>query len=482
MAQIKKYFPLILVCLLVLLFYGFISTLYFSQDDFFHLRVSQTNGSFKDFINLFSFRSFSERGGIYFYRPIFREGLFNIFYRFFGLNPFPFRALQLLIHLINTILVYKLIKFLSKRDRPSIIGSLIFGVSAANVGVLSYLAGGIQASGMTTFLLLSVIYFLKDKKLPAFLFFVLALASHELAVSFPFIVVGLIALKEKLSKKFFTQVIKDVWPYLAVSGIFLYLQAAVIGLPTTEAQYGLSFSISRILNSYSWYFAWSWGIPEMLLDFVGPGLKLNPNLMEFWGSYFKIIFPVFGALILILLLGIKKQLKNKFFWFFVFWFIAGISPVVFLPLHRSTYYLAFSLVGIAGMFGLIFESLYKERKTVAYLLVGCFLALSVMTICLSKKTYWAISRDRIARELIQDTKSIYPSLPKGAVVYFLNDPDYPIINEDWGGSAKQAKVVLSGSDALVLLYEDESLRVLYEGDELKNIEKFVFPVVAKIRI
>ena len=290
MPKLKKQFSLILICVLIVLFYGFISSLYFSQDDFFHLRVSQTNGSLKEFLDLFSFRSFSERGGIYFYRPIFREGLFNLFYQTFGFNPVPFRIFQLAIHLVNTLLVYKLFRLLTKKAILPFVAALVFGISAANIGVLSYLAGGIQASGMTLFLLTSAFLFLMNRKLSAFLFFVLALGSHELAISYPLILAGLILTKEKLGNKFFTRLAKELWPYILVVGLFLYFQVKVIGLPIAETEYGFSFSISRVLNSYVWYLAWSIGLPEMLLDFIGPGLKLNPNLMAFWGNYFKIIY------------------------------------------------------------------------------------------------------------------------------------------------------------------------------------------------
>ncbi|MBI4157552.1 hypothetical protein HY502_01775 [Candidatus Woesebacteria bacterium] len=482
MAKLKKQFSLILICVLIVLFYGFISSLYFSQDDFFHLRVGQTGGSLKEFLDLFSFRSFSERGGIYFYRPIFREGLFNLFYQTFGLNPVPFRIFQLAIHLVNTLLVYKLFRLLTKKEILPLVAALVFGISAANIGVLSYLAGGIQASGMTLFLLTSALLFLMNRKLSAFLFFVLALGSHELAISYPFILAGFILTKEKLGNKFLTRLAKELWPHILVVGLFLYFQVKVIGLPIAETEYGFSFSISRVLNSYVWYLAWSIGLPEMLLDFIGPGLKLNPNLMAFWGNYFKIIFPLFVGLLLLMVVGLRKQLKNKFFWLFTLWFVLGISPVTVLPLHRSTYYLAFSLVGIAGIIGLVFEELYSKRRALGYLLIGSFVALSLTTVFLSKKTFWAITRAKIAKDLILEVKNSYPSLPKGATVYFLNDPDYPVINEDWGGSAKQAKVVLSGSDALILLYRDESLKVLYEGESLESEGKYIFPLVAKIRI
>lgn len=474
MVKLKRHIPLILVCLFVIFFYTFVIRLYFAQDDFFHLRISQTDGNLREFLGLFSFHSFAERGGIYFYRPIFREGFFNLFYANFGLNPFPFRLFQLAIHLANTVLVYKLVKLLMDKKKISLFASLFFGLSAANVGVLSYLAGGIQATGMTMFLLLAMIYFLSQRRGLAFIFFILGLASHELAVAYPVVLAGMMLVKHKP--------VRQLWPYVLAVGVFLYLQVTIIGLPTSESQYGFSFSPARILNSYLWYFVWSLGIPEMLLDFVGPGLRLNPNLMNFWGSYFKIIFPLFGLLILMLLAGLKPYVKNRIFWFFLFLFTVGITPVVFLPLHRSTYYLAFSLVGIAGVTSMAFDHLYQKRKVLGYLIVGAFIGLNLITIRLSQKTFWAITRSKIAQELIIELKNTYPSLPKGATVYFLNDPEYPVINKDWGGSAKQAKVALSGSDALALLYKDEDIKVVYEGEGAIDAKAYVFPIVAKIRL
>ena len=464
-------FRLIAICLVVLLFYGFVLNLYFAQDDFFHLKVSQTTGTLKEFVNLFSFSEFSERGGIYFYRPVFREGLFNIFYRIFGLNPLPFRLTQLLIHLVNIFLVYKLIFRITRKTNVALISSLVFGLSAANIAVLTYLAGGIQASGMTMFLLLSMIYFSKFKFI-AFLFFVLGLASHELAVVYPLILVGLGIVEHRLKMRF-------IVPYLVTVLVYVFLQVKVIGLPLSEAEYGLSLSLPRILNSYVWYFAWSLSVPEMLLDFVGPGIKLNPNLMTYWGNYFKVIFPLFGAVLILLAIGLKDLIKNKLTWFFIFWFVVGISPVVFLPLHKSTYYLAPVLPAVGGILGLSFNRIYKKKRFLGYLFILAFIILSATTVNLSQTTYWAITRSGIAKNLIVDIKNAYPELPGGAIVYFMNDPDYPVINKEWGGSSKQAMVALSGSDALQLVYKDSSLRVYYEDSGPKPQEPF-FSLRAKI--
>jgi len=96
------------------------------------------------------------------------------------------------------------------------------------------------------------------------------------------------------------------------------------------------------------------------------------------------------------------------------------------------------------------------------------LFLNVVSIELGTNTYPSAQRGRMAHKLINDFRHQYPNLPKGAVVYVINDPDYPFISEDWHGSSYQASLILSGSDAFRLLYNDPSIEVLYQ-DFSKNL-------------
>ena len=469
---------------LVLFFYGSLLNLYISQDDFFHFRVALTDGSLKQFLELGTFRSFSERGGIYFYRPIFREYLYHIYYNLFGLSAAPFRITQFLIHFVNTVFVFILLRKLTSKA-ASFAGTLFFALVATNIGIISYLAGGIQVSGMMLFYLPGLYFFYKylesskvKFKIITFVLFVLALASHELALTFPFVLVGLCLYKFGLSKKIAIRALRDTFALFVISVLFVFLEVTVIGLPTGEAQYGFSLSPGKLINSYVWYFAWALGTPEMLLDFVGPGIRLNPNLMHYWGEYFKAIFPSLFLVLSIMLFSFKTSYKKKQFWLFVFIFIVGVLPVVFQPAHRQYYYLEVSLVGMAGIFGLTFEAL-KGKKLFAVLFVVVFLVLTKVSTDLSKTNYWAIQRANIAENLITDIKTKYPSLPKGAIVYFTNDPASPDLGLEWGKSAKQASVILSGSDALQLAYHDPSLQVYYEdfGEPPEDAQVFSIQAV-----
>lgn len=471
-------------------------TVYFSHDDFFHFKVSQTDRTLGGFLNLFGFHPFSERG-IAFYRPVFREALFNIFYGLFGLNHLPFRILSIAIHFVNVGLVYLLMQKLFQKRELALFVSFFFGITAANVGSLYYLAGGVQSLGVTSFVLLTLLSFWKWLEqggkwyLLSFFAFILALGSHELAVVTPLLLLGLLFVQKRLK-----QDVKATIPFFIVLSVFLYLDFFLIGFSSAEAQYQPTLSLKTILNSLSWYSIWAFGIPEMFIDFVEPGFKLNPNLMKFWGSYTSGIFFFAGLAVTIFTASavfvFRRAIKDRKFWFLLFWFPIALSPVLLLPLHKQTYYLTPALPAFWGAVGLVVFGAYswlKERRgAMTKVLAGAFLLslflLSVISIALADKTYPAANRGRMAQKLVNEVKVKYPNLPKGAAVYFTNDPNYPKISGDWGGSSKQAAFILNKEDALQLLYKDKTLRVFYEdlgGVPKDFLQDKVYSLVARIQ-
>lgn len=497
--MIKKLFPLLIIFItVIILYYPALST-YFSQDDFFHFKVSQTDGSLHGFLNLFGFHSFSERG-IAFYRPISRELLFSLYFPVFNLNPLPFRIFSFLIHFLNIYLVYIFVQKLFKKKSLAFFVSFFFGISAANVATLYYLAGGIQALLATTFTLSSLLYFqqyLRTKiikfKILSFLSFILGIASHEQAMIIPFLIFGLIYIFKPLKgiKKF----VFDLVPYFIVILIILYLEIFKIGFSSSEQQYQAVLNIKTAFNSLFWYTNWALGLPETLIDFVSPGFKLNPTLLRYWSNYYIFIFPAFFISIALLAfatvyLFIKKGrlLTNTIFLFNLIWFPLGLLPVLLLPLHKSTHYLTISLPAFWIIIGYIIFKFYHEFKNRSSVLSKIYLTviiislfvLSVTSAILGSTNYWAANRGKIAKQLINNVKITYPNLPKGAIIYFKNDPNYPYLTEEWGRSSKQASIILNGNDALQLLYKDLTLQVYYEDLKIPSPLENVYPAVAKI--
>lgn len=467
MIDLKKIILFLIIPITVLILYYPVIFTYFSQDDFFHFKVSLTDGSIGQFVNLFGFHPFSERG-IAFYRPIFREALFSTSYSLFGLNPYPFRILQFILLLLNSFLAYILIQEIFNNSKLSFFVAFFYAVSSAQVSPLYYLAGGIQVLGATTFLLLTLVFTLKQSAF-SFATFLLALGSHELASIIPFLISALFFVRFPFKKA-----LGKMWkvlPFFLALFIYLYLEITKIGFSAAEKQYQIVFNIKTILNSYMWYTGWALGLPEMLIDFVQPGFKLNPSLMRYWGNYYLVIFSAFfisllllAGAIVYLLIKKDKLFFNKKFLFFVFWFVFSLVPVILLPLHKSTQYLETGLVAFWTIIGLIILNVFKYKHTrifCAVLILSLF-TLSATSAILQRNTYWAAERGKYAKQLIKQITTAYPTLPKGSIIYFENDPNYPFVANEWGSSSKQTSLILNNADALRLIYKDPSLKVYYE--------------------
>lgn len=494
----KKFIPFIPIFIVVIILYYPVLSTYFSHDDFFHFKVSQTDGGLKEFFKFFTFQPFEERR-IAFFRPVFREVLYNSFYLLFGLNALPFRLLSFIIHFINIYLVFTLIEKVFKKKLISYFSTFFFAITSANVASFYYLAGGIQTQGVTTFILLTLIAFFnylktdKEKyKLASFLAFALALASHEQAALIPFLLAGLVLIENKNLTR-----LRELWPYFLVLSIYIYLNITIIGYSSQETQYKMTFNLKSTLNTLSWYSVWAMGIPEMLVDFLNPGFKLNPSLMKYWGNFFRVIFTAFAVSgFLAILNGLatlfkkRKTVLNKQFLFFTIWFPLGLLPVLFLPGHKSSHYLYPVLPAFWGTFGYVifqgFNFFKKYNLKIAQLELAIFtislFVLSATSAKLEETTYWAAARGRLAEKIINEVKNKYPELPKGSTIYFTNDPNYPFVSKDWGGTSKQAYYALNNQDALQLVYNDPSLKVYYkdEGESEYYPQDLIHTITAPI--
>lgn len=500
MKKIKRIWPLLSVFLAVLIIYYPVFGVYFGQDDFFHFKASLTDGSLKEFVKLFGFYRFEERG-YGFYRPIFREGLYNLYYLLFGLNSVPFRCLLFGIHFVNIWLVYNLMERMFENKKLSLFAAFFFGAGAVNVAGLYFMAAGVQIMGMTMFLLVAVnsfwIYLAKGGrkwKHLSLTMFLLALATHEMAVAIPLILSGMVMVEGKAGlKKMAYRLVKEVGLFFIILLPYLYLDLKYIGFSRGEVQYQHVFSIKTMINTMAWYGAWAWGLPEMLNDFVRPGLTLNSSLMRYWGNYFRVIFPAFFVSVgLSVIMAVviwrkeRKRLVDKKVWFLIAWFPVVILPVVFLPAHKLSYYLYPAMPAFWGVAGyvVIGGGELIRRRMVSRLIVGgvvgSLLVLTMVSARLGDRTYWMANRGRIAKRVMDQITEKYPKLPAEAVVYVKNDPDYPDISKEWGGTSRQAFYALSGSDAVQLWYQDLTVRVCYEDLGACPWGSELFEVTAKI--
>ncbi|MBU0572829.1 glycosyltransferase family 39 protein [Patescibacteria group bacterium] len=439
---------------------------FYTHDDFFLLKISKAN-SLAEFYNFFNFTQGPEGLGVY--RPLTTQAFYFLSNSVFNLNPFALHVISFITFFLVIYLVYKLVNMITKNDSIALFAAFLYATSATHYGHLYYLAT-YQELGLAVFCLLAVMLFIKfarkgDLKyyFLSVITYILALLSKETAIVIPGILI-LVYGYLKLRKDRVIPVRKFI---LALSGfviillIYLYFHFFLYGLAQGES-YIWDFS-PRFVNTLFWYGLWSFNLPEMLVDFMGPGLKFNPNLFRFWSKEIIPIFLFFGGImtsILYLALKVRKKLKKKDFQIIIFsliWFVLTLLPVLFLPLHKFTYYLTLPLIGVMLAISYLVE---KANVTDIFKLVfvSVWVILSIYTLHHTKETHW-ISQ---GAEVAKNAHTYFNEYEAGEKKMFV---DFYDTNEDeelpWSPS-ELVKVVLSQNNFFQVFFEDK-FELLQEG-------------------
>lgn len=441
---------------------------YFSQDDFFHLRIIMDK-NITDIPDFFT----SRLEGQTFYRPISRETYNLIMYKLFDLNPLSYHLVNLFLILTNAIFLILITKKLDKTFLTVFLSTFIFLVSSVHSIELYYLSS-IQTLLSTSLVLVSILFYIVyinfrhiNYFLASLLAFSVALLCHESAIILP----GFILILEAFyGGKFNVKSLAfKLIPYFILMIIFLISTTSITSLPSQKV-YQPNFNIKSILNTFGWYIAWSVGFPEMLVDFVKPGLKLKTEFMIWYKDYARIIFPIifiYSAVLFLLFFQLRETLiKNKFLIFSVLAFVISLLPFLFFPQHKFVYYLSLGSIWFSAIFGTILSTAWRYsliHKALVSLVILFLVLVSNRTTEINAKTYWAAKRAAAAKAILENFKKSYPNANKDTIFYIVDDPSYPDIAKEWGTSSQQVFYILSGSDALKLLYNKPSIKVYYEG-------------------
>lgn len=437
---------------------------FFSQDDFFHLKMSNA----RNLTDVLLFFSPQNPFGYTFYRPLTVQTFLFLARSFFGLNPLPFRLIIFLFFLSNVYLTYKLVGELSSNKRAGLGAAFLYGASSLHFATLSYISTFVDI-GAAFFFFMAIFFYLKEKKI-SLLFFILSLLSFETALCLPAVI---LAIEFFGNKKF-----KRTTAYFSILFLYVFFRLFVFELPQDRV-YSFIPSLKSVLNSVAWYGFWSAGMPENFTDFIGSGFRPTERFFEVFGWQGYAI--IFGGMFTLLSLafGSLKLLKGRkdrnFMAIFLFWFFAGLAPFIFWPQHKFVYYLEISLLGFCGLLSL---SISKLSKLHCSLVILIFLLTSIISVDFYKRNYWTVTRAKIAQNTLKEIREKYPTLPEGSVLYFKNDQNYKFISKDWGGTSSQVKVAISGCNGVHLIYNDWSLKCLFE-DDLEEIKDGYYSFTAK---
>ena len=427
---------------------------FFFQDDFFHLNISKAH-TLKEFLSFFEFRR-----DIIQYRPITMQLYFYINFLLFGFNTLGFRIENLAFLFGSYFLILKVIerilqdKFVAFLTATFWVLSSVYFMSIVWIGAAWLFVG-------TFFWLLTSLFFLnfqKKKKNIFYIFsiisFLLTIGSFEFSVTWPFIFAFYYFY---VLRNTFFKTIRIFAPFFLLVSIYLILRMFFIKAPEI-LEYKMSFDFVSIKTLF-WYLLGSFNIPEEFKkQIVNHLLLFNPKFFsEYWASVFKTFISGFLVFLLAILIPIiqifRKHLKANFriIAFSIFWFLTGISPVLFLPNHYFVMYLILPSVGIYFLMAYLLSSFGKKIFIIPTLIIWFFS--SYNTISFYKINSYQIEAQKFARTFYTEIKNEFPNLPKNSIVY------YPL-------ESSQKQLALENQEAIKAIYNDSSLSIYYNKEDL----------------
>jgi len=323
-----------------------------------------------------------------YYRPVLLLS-YAIDYSIWGMHPFGFNLLDVMLHILNAWLIFILLLFLlSLRNNSTaethplrqgsgqavraaapplprgelllaFLPALIFLVHPLNTEAVDYVSG--RADVMYAFfLLLALIFYFnfslapeKKKKIINYfaveIFFILSLLTKETAVVLPFLVllIELIFISEKSSWEKLKNAARNTWPLFAILIIYIILHFTVFNFA------GINGELPGCQGAYCSYNIWQRILVFLLVVlnyfkilFLPLGLHMERAVAEF-GSIYS--WKIFASLFIILVwatAAIKFWQREKgiafgFFWFFIMLApTSGIVVKVLYPTYEHFLYLA----------------------------------------------------------------------------------------------------------------------------------------------
>lgn len=446
--MLNKFGLLIIIVFSLLIFSPSLGN-FFWGDDWFLIETSKVD-SLKEFIDFFSFAQTSR--SVPFYRPISTNLFFYTFQTLFGLNIVFYRLFSLMLFGVSLYLIYKFSEIIFQNKIKQNLTLFIYGISAIHFNTIYYLSA-IADTFMVIFVSCSILFFFKaptfKNLILSLFFFILALGSKQTAVMTPFMIFVIVWFKRQ--RNYF----KIIWffPPLVLY-LFLHLMNPSLAV---ENSYIFDFSPIKILNTLFWYIAWSFGAPELLVDYISNGFKILPRFYNDFHIWSWIILGEAGILFASfcsLLFTTKRIHRVTILGAIIF--IISLLPVIFFPWHKFAYYLTLPLVGFSIALA---EVVDFNKKFISFIFIAAFMILNISSVILNYQTNYSVSRGKISERVFKYFQTNYPLPPKNAYFEFINDT--PLVNQFWG-SSKQIDQAISQSNLFKVIYNNHDYLVFYE--------------------
>ena len=407
--KLTNIFFLIGLCLASAFFFRDFLTNFFFQDDFFNITLSQSQSLFSAF-NIFSKPILN----FFFFRPLTTQLFWGLLYPIFGLNPLAYHLVSLIFFAANIILVYKLTVLLTDKKSIHFLTPFLYAFSATHFYRLFFLSQ-FQEIALATFVLITVIFFIRQKKI-AVLFFIFSLMCKETAV-----VVPVVLLTHSLFFK--TKQYRLLAAHFLILALYIFSRIFFFGFATGGA-YVYDFKILHVLNNFFWYTLWSLGVPESFVNlklfFVSKFAEngqlqsfsiINPEIFTAFGIWGGPIVVIFTLFMFAVLMALKKADWRKLFEsgtaFALAFFVLFLLPVAFFPFHKFAYSLTLPIIGVSFILARFISDFDFRYQLLATIL---FVFLSFLSLQYNLSHHWATGKAYTARQVFTFLNQNYSAL------------------------------------------------------------------------
>lgn len=302
-------------------------------------------------------------------------------YYFFGMDPFGYRFVNVILHFLNSILVFLVVRRICSQDIIALLVALFFTVHPLQVETVAWIS---QRKNLlsTFFMLLSFVFFMQYRSTErvsqyraSLIFFIVALLSKISVVVLPayMLMYDFFILRKVTKEKLFWDYLFFVLVSIAMVAITLVAQGAGVGVRTEH--YGNGFIEALLLP------------PALWSSYLG-ALIAPATLSALYDEHVVLQYVTWKALVGIMVSGIvvalltqwrKSGYREQFFW--GGWFFAGLLPVShIIPMVTimNDRYLYFPIIGFAAfiitpVFKVLWPTGVKVNHTKGLIVISFFL-------------------------------------------------------------------------------------------------------------
>lgn len=338
---------------------------------------------------------------------------FHCLIPFFKLNPLPYYMSGFILHMLIAILIFLLLKQISKNNSIAFIASIIFSIHYINTGVNLNIDHIAEKLSLIFFLMsfLSLIKFLNSNSIKSYIFslsfFIVGLFCKESIYCFPFVSLSYIWIYHK--KKNLT---KYSYPFFLI--IFIHLMIILTVFPNTG---GYAEDIKATLQNVK-------GLAIkflILVQMLFIPFDFQNNTLDFGFIYYHSLKLSLAVLILFLCMFIL--IHNKHYRFTFAWIFFTALPFLFArPDVILEKYLYFPLLPGSFLVSLIIHNkLLKpsQFKSLIFILICSLLCYSSYTRYIARYEV-----TKLVHRILVKEKKILSSYPKKLTLHYINFPTH----------------------------------------------------------